>query len=111
MSGDGEHGNPERETMEMLFAARGTEPFELHLTYPLDEIDEARKVDWEIEQGKEVARKANGTSKKEPRENWSAAKHSLTAFFTPGRLAPKQTLRIIEDSDPHVIDLLDALGF
>ena len=38
-SGDGEHGNPERETMEMLFAARGSEPFTIHLTYPIDDID------------------------------------------------------------------------
>ncbi|HVF40800.1 MAG TPA: hypothetical protein VM939_12950, partial [Gemmatimonadaceae bacterium] len=41
-SGNGEHGNPERGTFEMLFAARGTEPFTVHLTYPIDEIDAAR---------------------------------------------------------------------
>lgn len=111
MSGDGEHGNPERDTMEMLFAARGKAPLEIHLTYPIDEIDKARKVDWGIEQAKEVARKKNGTSTKEPRPNWSAAKNSLKAFFKPGRLAPKQKLRVIEDNGPHVIDLGDKLGF
>jgi beta-lactamase superfamily II metal-dependent hydrolase len=111
MSGDGEHGNPERETMEMLFAARGKAPFEIHLTYPIDEIDKARKIDWEMEQAKEVTRKKNGTSSKEPRPDWSPAKHSLKAFFKPGRLAPKQKLRISMDNGPHVIDLGDKLGF
>jgi hypothetical protein len=54
---------------------------------------------------------ANGTTTKEPREDWSPAKHSLTAFFKPGRLAAGQELRIIEHNGPHVIDLLDELGF
>lgn len=111
MSGDGEHGNPERETLEMLFAARGSDPFEIHLTYPLDEIDTGREADWKKEQAKEKARKAKGTTSKAPRENWSPAKHSLTAFFKPGRLASKQKLHLIEDNGPHVIDLLDKLGF
>ena len=111
MSGDGEHGNPERDTMEMIFAARGAAPLEIHLTYPLDELDPLRKIDWEIEQRKEVTRKANGTSKKEPRPDWSDAKNSLSAFFAPGRLAANQKLRIITDNGPHVIDLLDELGF
>src|SRR6202043_3969307 len=47
ISGDGEHGNPERETMAMLFGARRKEPFDIHLTYPIGEIDEARQADWE----------------------------------------------------------------
>ena len=38
-SGDGEHGNPERETLEMLFEARGDEAFTIHLTYPVEQID------------------------------------------------------------------------
>jgi beta-lactamase superfamily II metal-dependent hydrolase len=111
MSGDGEHGNPERETLEMVFAARKKEPFEIHLTYPLDEIDKGREADWKKEQKKEQVRKANGTTKKEPRENWSPAKHSLTAFLKPARFASGQHLRTIEDNGPHVIDLLDKLGF
>ena len=111
LSGDGEHGNPERDTLEMIFAARGTAPLEIHLTYPVDELDALRKIDWEMEQKKEITRKANGTSKKEPRPDWSAPKNSLKAFFKPGRLAPGQKLRIITDNGPHVIDLLDKLGF
>jgi hypothetical protein len=62
-SGDGEHGNPERESMGMLFKARGGEPFEIHLTYPVDEIDVARKEDWEKEQAREQERKKKGGKK------------------------------------------------
>jgi hypothetical protein len=109
-SGDGVHGNPERETFEMLFDARGSDPFEIHLTYEIDAIDVLRKVDWEIEQAKEKARKAKG-SMKPVRPDWSPSKHSLVSFFNPGRLASGQNLRIVGQSTPHVIDLLDPLGF
>src|SRR5512145_3014044 len=37
-SGNGEHGNPERESFEMLLAARGNSKYEMHLTYPIKEI-------------------------------------------------------------------------
>lgn len=109
-SGDGEHGNPERETMAMLFGARGGEPFEIHLTYPLDEIDTARKADWEKEQAKEKKRQAKG-SKKPVREDWSDAKHSLAAFFAGQKLADGQKITISDDKAPHLIDLLDPLGY
>ena len=110
-SGNGEHGNPERETFEMLFDARGKQPLQIHLTYPIAEIDAARKLDWEKEQAKEKKRKAEG-GKKPPRKNWSAAKHGLKAFFKGGKLAAGQKLHTIEhDTAPYVIDLLDPLGF
>lgn len=108
-SGDGEHGNPERETMEMLFDARGGEPFTVHLTYPIDQLDAARKSDWEKEQNKEKARRKAG-SRKPVRENWSATKHGLAAFFESRRLSPGQKVIINEDSKTHAIDLLDRLG-
>ena len=38
-SGNGEHGNPARETLEMLWSERGDEKYTVHLTYPIDEID------------------------------------------------------------------------
>ena len=110
-SGNGEHGNPERDTLAMLFDARGSEPFHLHLTYPIDEIDVERKKDWEKEQAKERKRKANGASSAEPREDWSPAKHSLEALFAEHPLAAGQELHIVQEDRPHVIDLLDPLGF
>ena len=109
-SGDGEHGNPERESLEMLFDSRGSEPFKLHLTYEIAHIDELRKADWEKEQKKEIARKAKG-GMKEPREDWSADQHSLASFFAAGRLAASQELVIVPASSPHVIDLREPLGF
>jgi len=110
-SGNGEHGNPERETLEMLFAARGKKPFHLHLTYQIDEIDVERKRDWEKEQAKEKKRKANGTSSKEPREDWSSATNGLKALFDAHSLSAGQQLHIVQEDQPHVIDLLDKLGF
>ena len=111
-SGDGEHGNPERESMEMLFKrARQDAASTIHLTYPVDEIDAARKVDWKKEQGKEKKKKANGTGKGSVRENWSPAKHSLAAFFAKVQLAAGQKIDIVDAKKPHVIDLLEPLGF
>jgi hypothetical protein len=47
VSGDGEHGNPERATLEMIAQARGTEPYTIHFTTTQDahkkETDPKRK--------------------------------------------------------------------
>ncbi|HSQ04473.1 MAG TPA: hypothetical protein VLN59_10580, partial [Burkholderiales bacterium] len=104
-SGDGDYGNPEREAMEMLFKARGTAPFQIHLTYPVSEIDAARQADWKQQQAKE---KQAG---KKPRANWNAAKQDLAAFFGKTKLAEGQKIRIVEENQPHVIDMLEPLGF
>ena len=109
-SGDGEHGNPERESLEMLFKARGKAKFQIHLTYPIDEIDAARAADWKKEQVKEQKRKAAG-SKKASRPNWSPAKQSLAAFFDAQKLAAGQKICISDPAKPHVIDLLEPLGY
>lgn len=109
-SGDGEHGNPERESLQMLFAARGAEPFEVHFTYPIDEIDVARQADWEKEQTKEKKRKAAG-GRLPVRDNWSPAKQSLAGFFKKTKLAKGQKISVVDEKLPHVIDLLDPLGF
>jgi hypothetical protein len=114
-SGNGENGNPERESMQMLFDARGTEPFAIHLTYPVDQIDVARKQDWDMQQAKERAknktRKAQGKPQLPERADWSPEHQSLAAFFAGHPLASGQTLHIVPATGPHVIDLLDPLGF
>lgn len=43
--GDGEHGNPERRTLEWLFEAHEGAPITLHFTYPIAEIDAGRKAE------------------------------------------------------------------
>lgn len=101
-SGNGEHGNPERETLEMLRLARGTTAgYTVHLTYPLQETDAEREEDWNKERAKELAKN------KPVRAEWSHAAHSLTAYFAQH---PDMAARLkIADPDRHVIDLLDEL--
>jgi hypothetical protein len=108
-SGNGENGNPERATLEMLLQARGDQAYTVHLTYPIDEIDVARKVDWEKEQRKERDRR-NRDPNVVVRPDWSPGANSLTSFFAahPG-FAGK--LAIVADGQPHVIDALEPLGF
>jgi hypothetical protein len=108
-SGDGEHGNPERKTFEMLRAARKDDNFLIHLTYPLEEIDAGRKEDWKKEQTKEKARKTKNP-RTQVRSNWSEKNNSLRAFFADHPELAKQ-VRSVEKDKPHVIDLLDKVGF
>lgn len=109
-SGDGEHGNPERESLEMLFRARGNAPFVVHLTYPIDELDRERKLDWEKEQRKELKKKETKPTQV-VRPDWSHEQHSLAAFLEQNPLADGQEIRIVDEHKPHLIDLLDPVGF
>lgn len=102
-SGDGEHGNPERKTLEMLLAARGDDDYTVHLTYPVADIDKGRKADWEKEQAKEKSRK-----KKTVRPNWSPATHGLAALLKKNPKFNKKVM-IVSDKTPHLIDLLDPV--
>jgi beta-lactamase superfamily II metal-dependent hydrolase len=108
-SGNGEHGNPERETLQMLLDERGDKELTIHLTYPVKEIDVEREKDWKKEQKKEKTRKK---TKPETmvREDWSADRHSLTAFFRDHENFAKK-LSVVDEDKPHVIDLLDKVGF
>jgi beta-lactamase superfamily II metal-dependent hydrolase len=100
-SGNGEHGNPERETLEMLLEARGNERYTVHLTYPVDEIDVERKKDWQKQQAKEKSRMS-----KPVRENWSAKKHSLAGLFDAHPKFAKK-VRIVKHGKPYLIHLLE----
>lgn len=108
-SGNGEHGNPERETLQMLLDESGDAEFTIHLTYPIEEIDVERKKDWDKEQGKEKTRKKKNKNVK-VREDWSPEKHSLTAFFAAHQDFARK-VSIVEEGNPHVIDLLAKVGF
>lgn len=108
-SGNGEHGNPERETLQMLLDESGDAEFTIHLTYPIERIDVERKKDWEKEQQKEKTRKKTNPKVK-VRENWSPKSHSLTAFFAAHKDFAKK-VSIVEESKPHLIDLFDKVGF
>jgi beta-lactamase superfamily II metal-dependent hydrolase len=108
-SGNGEHGNPERDTLQMLINARGETGYHVHLTYPVATIDVARKKEWEKQQLNEKTRKPKHP-KITIRPDWSHEQHSLAALLAKH---PKfaETLSIVEPGKPHVIDLLDPCGF
>jgi hypothetical protein len=88
-SGNGQHGNPERETLEMLLAERGDAKYTVHLTYPVDEID--------------VERKKEAKKKGKP---WSPKKQSLAALFDANPKFAKKVV-IVDAKKPHLINLLD----
>jgi len=90
-SGNGEHGNPDRETLELLLAERGDEDYTVHLTYPIDEIDGERK---------------NECKKKG--KPWSPKKQSLAAFFDANKKFAKK-IQIVDEKKPHLINLLDEM--
>ena len=108
-SGNGEHGNPERETLEMLHKARGDEDYTIHLTYPVKEIDAGRKADWEKEQNKQKKKKEKNPNTK-VRADWSHEDNSLEALFNKHASFGKK-LSIVEEGEPHVINLLDEVKF
>lgn len=93
MSGDGEHGNPERETLEMLLAARGDEKYTVHLTYPLDELDAGRKAAW---------------AKQHKTVKWSAPKQSIAALFKNEPAFAKK-FKFGDGKKAQLIELLDKV--
>jgi hypothetical protein len=108
-SGNGGHGNPERETLQMLLDERGEDDFKIHLTYHVSEIDIQRRKNWNKEQKKEKTRKKKNPQL-EVRENWSSKKHSLASLFAAHKdFASK--VSIVEEGKPHVINLLEEIGF
>jgi hypothetical protein len=111
-SGDGRHGNPERQSFEWLREARGDdEDFTIHLTYPIAEIDEGREADWQMKQRNDITRKENNPTKDvKVRADWSHEEQSLEAFFKKYKKFAKK-LSFVEKGEPHVIDLLEELGF
>jgi hypothetical protein len=107
-SGNGEHGNPERQALEMLLDAREDTNFSVHFTYPVKEIDEGRAEDWKKEQTKEENKRKKGSAVT-VRSDWSPKKHSLEALLAERRF-PKERLSIVDAESPHIIDLLDPVG-
>ncbi len=104
-SGDGEHGNPERETLTMLADARGDDDeYTIHLTYPIDEIDVERKKDWDSKRADEQRRHADNPSVK-VRAKWANAKNSLAAYLADNPDV-NDRIEFVTDGVPHIIDLL-----
>ncbi len=98
-SGDGDGGNPERGTLEMLLEMRGDEDYSLHFTYPIKEIDMKRKESWQKKQSR---------SKTEI-PNWSNKSQNLQSLFNDNPNFAKK-IRIVSESEPDTINLLDMVG-
>lgn len=111
-SGDGEHGNPERETMEMLLDARGMDEFTIHLTYEIDDIDKTRHHEWIKQQARERKKAqtaaAGGKRVIAPREGWDPAKHSLRSLFD-GHQDDRLKIKVVGTGRPHAINLMEEL--
>ena len=90
-SGNGQHGNPERATLQMLLDERGDEKFTIHLTYPIPDIDVERKAE----------AKKHGKA-------WSPKKDGLVAFFAENPKFAKK-VSIVDEKKPHLINLLDKM--
>ena len=82
-SGNGEIGNPERETLEMLAAGRGSDNYRIHLTYPVDQIDSARKT--------EAARR---------KRDWVPAEQQHRRWFLAQNPKVKDKVEILEPRRP-----------
>ena len=79
LSGDGQHGNPERETLGWITDARGkSAKYDLVLTYDIAHIDKNRKDDYEKKQ------KRKKPEKKVP---WDHDTMSLQTFFAEKKAA------------------------
>jgi len=107
LSGDGEHGNPERETLQMLLDARGRAKYTVHLTYPVAEIDVEREKEWNKERGKEQKKRLKNPKQK-VRPEWSPKEHGLVAFLAAHKDFAKK-VRVVDPGQPHLIDLLDEV--
>jgi hypothetical protein len=107
-SGDGEHGNPERETIEMLLDARGSDFGTIYLTYPVDDIDVMREADWNKERAKEQARK-NKKGKGFVRDPWSFETNSLKALFSMRGISIGKGLVVVSEKGETIIDLLEPV--
>ena len=101
-TGNGEHGNPERETFRLLAEARPDADMELYLTYEVGVIDPERKHVHEQERAKEIKReaaaKAKGKPGKKPRDEWSDEEHSLAALIA----TLPDNIKVIEPAGPIV---------
>lgn len=107
-SGNGEHGNPERATLEMLFKARSTANYRMYFTYPINQLDEERRKEWEKQRARETTKKM---SKPEPqiREPWDQEKQSIAELFKSKGLKEGQDYSVLVDGQIHSIDLFDQM--
>lgn len=84
-SGNGEHGNPDRETFELLLKTRPGQEMNFYLTYTIDEIDPERRKVYDKERAKKVRKGKDVPA-------WSDEANGLAAILS----APPDGVTIIE---------------
>lgn len=89
-SGNGEHGNPDRETFDLLFKTRPGANMKLYLTYPVGEMDPVREKIHDKERNKAL-------KKGKPFPQWTDARNSLEAVLSP---PPAGASVIVHDGSP-----------
>lgn len=82
-TGNGEYGNPERETFRMLAEARPDVEMDWYLTYKPTDIDRIRKQLYERDRDKELAKQAAGLLRapRVPRLQWTDADNSVATLL------------------------------
>ena len=100
-TGNGEHGNPERETFRMLAEARPDAEMELFLTYTVAEIDPGAQARSTIRNAGRSSRgraRASSRPAKSPRPEWSDSDHALASLVA----ALPPNIRVVEPTGPIV---------
>lgn len=93
-SGNGEHGNPDRETFDLLFKTRPGAAMNLYLTYPIEDMDPVRKKIHEKERSKAL-------KKQKPYPEWTHPANSLQAALKP---EPAGVTVVVHDGSPMIIE-------
>lgn len=91
-SGNGEHGNPDRETLELLLKVRPDTEMTFFFTYPLAEMDPVRREIHDRERAKRIKKGKPGGPP------WSDKTHSLGALLA----ATPPGVKIIEGGSPGI---------
>jgi len=112
VSADGRFGNPDRETFRLLIDARGKDAeYRIHLTYPVESIDAARKREWE--QGRlRKEEKAKTKPKTKVPAPWDDARDDIAALLAE-RKAAGFKFEVVEPQPGQSarVDLLDPIAF
>lgn len=101
--GDGSHGNPERATLEMLFALRAAEDFTLHFNHPIADIDSKRREEFD---------KKHKDEPEATRPQWDPARDDIGTFIEQQRQTSGAKFKVVEaeaKGDILVLNLLDPL--
>ena len=83
--------------------------YEVHMTYPIDDIDAGRKADWQKLQAMAKKRQLKHPEKKvNIRPDWSHETQSLATFLAAHQSFEKK-IRIVPDDEPYLINLLEEV--